>query len=320
MFLGLLTYGAIGLAYNLKKDERNVRFIDKWHSLLDMTSYRLNDSNVRPLAALPDDTVDTTRIEEIKSKLQLDITTTPPLSSTMNDSKSTSDATTMNKHTEALESDLYFRILFYACGATIVWMHTWILFLGVIPISLHLIKRVAEILGIIQYVNQKSEQYWDLLKMWLFPRHSALLPLCLPGILSLNINIHRYMCAKIRSFIDDISSIVMIGFLSVLVMLVSVFAFAQIYSETIAVAQLGSNVVNRTLTHRPDLIEMLPIGEMSAATVSLFCYVTFSFVVFFQICNRWTILLTMRTNTEDHTSNSMWTISSMTRIPCRPKS
>ncbi|XP_055616155.1 transmembrane protein 245 isoform X2 [Toxorhynchites rutilus septentrionalis] len=262
VFLGILTYGAIGLVYNLRKDERNVRFIDKWHSLLDVTSYRLNDTNVKPLTASVDDTSDSSRIEEIKSKLQLDITTTPPLSSTMNDSKNASDAT-MNKPSDALESDLYFRILFYACGATIIWMYTWILFLGIIPISLHLTKRVAEILGIIQYATKKSEQYWELLKLWLFPRHSALLPLCLPGILSLNVNIHRYMCAKIRSFIDDISSIVMIGFLSVLVMLISVFAFTQIYSETIAVAQLGSNVVNRTLTHRPELIEMLPIDMQS---------------------------------------------------------
>lgn len=55
----------------------------------------------------------------------------------------------------------------------------------------------------------------------------------------------------------------MILLLIVSVVFLSVFAFFQIYSETIAVAQLGGNLVNRTLTHRPDLIEMLPIDLQS---------------------------------------------------------
>ncbi|XP_039451729.1 transmembrane protein 245-like isoform X6 [Culex pipiens pallens] len=270
VFLGLLTYGAIGLIYNMRKDEKNVSFIDKWHSLLDVTSYRLDEGKVEITSPVNggDDTVNASRIEEIKAKMVLDVTTTPQLSSTMNDTRNTSttaNATdTLNKTTpDALESDSYFRILFYACGATLIWMHTWILFLGIIPVSLHLIVRVAEMLGIIPYFSTIIQTYWELLKSWLFPRHSALLPLCLPGILRVNGNIHRYVCAKLRSYIDDISSVVMIGFLSVLVMLVSVFAFTQIYSETIAVAQLGSNLVNRTLTHRPELIEMLPIDMQS---------------------------------------------------------
>uniref|UniRef100_A0A182R805 Transmembrane protein 245 n=1 Tax=Anopheles funestus TaxID=62324 RepID=A0A182R805_ANOFN len=261
VFLGLLMYGLIGLIYNLQKDERNVRFIDKWHSLLDVTSYRLEDSM---LATNPAH-LEGSRIEEIKAKLRLDVTATPQLSSTMNEplGHGTTYPPSMLTNVESLESDTYFRLLFYACGATLVWMHTWLLFLGCIPIFLHIIRRAAEFLGIIAYVSQKSHQYWQALKLWLFPRHAALLPLCLPGILRLNTNIHRYACAKLRSYIDDITSIVMIGFLIVIVMLISVFAFAQIYSEAIAVAQLGSNLVNRTLIHRPELIEMLPIDMQS---------------------------------------------------------
>ncbi|XP_035775576.1 transmembrane protein 245-like isoform X5 [Anopheles albimanus] len=263
VFLALLTYGAIGLVYNMQKDERNIRFIDKWHSLLDVTSYRL-DSSIA-INAPATNSADTSRIEEIKSKLQLDVTATPQLSSTMNETPvagTTYPASILNK-VDVLESDVYFRLLFYACGATLVWTHTWLLFLGAIPMCIHIVRRLAEFLGIFAYVSQQAQHYLTQLKLWLFPRHSALLPLCLPGILRLNANIHRYACAKLRSYIDDISSIVMIGFLIVLVMLISVFAFTQIYSEAIAVAQLGSNLVNRTLIHRPELIEMLPIDMQS---------------------------------------------------------
>ncbi|XP_035900290.1 transmembrane protein 245 isoform X1 [Anopheles stephensi] len=261
VFLGLLMYGLVGLIYNLQKDERNVRFIDKWHSLLDVTSYRLEDSMISASPA----NLEGSRIEEIKAKLRLDVSATPQLSSTMNETPGhgTTYPASMLTNVESLESDTYFRLLFYACGATLVWMHTWLLFLGCIPIFLHIVRRAAEFLGIIAYVSQQAHQNWQALKQWLFPRHAALLPLCLPGILRLNTNIHRYACAKLRSYIDDITSIVMIGFLIVLVMLISVFAFAQIYSEAIAVAQLGSNLVNRTLIHKPELIEMLPIDMQS---------------------------------------------------------
>ncbi|XP_055525281.1 transmembrane protein 245 isoform X2 [Wyeomyia smithii] len=261
VFLGLLTYGTIGFIYNLQRDDKNVRFIDKWHSLLDVTSYRLDENRVEP-APVP--TLDaSSQMEEIKSKLQLNVST-PRLSSTMIDSHISSAANKVgDKNKESLESDMYFRILFYSCITMLIWIHTWILFLGIIPISLHLVKRLAEILGIIQYLSQRLEKFWEMLKVWLFPRHAALLPLCLPGILRMNTNIHWYICIKIRSYIDDISSIFMIGLLSVFVMLISLFAFTQIYSETIAVAQLGSNLVNRTLAHRPELIEMLPIDMQS---------------------------------------------------------
>ena len=98
---------------------------------------------------------------------------------------------------------------------------------------------------------------------WLQPRRTALLPLCLPGIISINQVIHRFVCTKLKSYIDDISSIVMILLLIISVVFLSLFAFFQIYSETIAVAQLGGNLVNRTLTLRPDLVEMLPMDFQS---------------------------------------------------------
>lgn len=79
----------------------------------------------------------------------------------------------------------------------------------------------------------------------------------------MNIKIHKFVCVKLKSWIDDISALVMILILIIFVIFLSVFSFFQIYSETIAVAQLGSNLVNRTLAHRPDLVELLPINMQS---------------------------------------------------------
>lgn len=94
-------------------------------------------------------------------------------------------------------------------------------------------------------------------------RKHALIPIFLPGMLQLNTKIHNMFCSKIKYYADDISAIVMIVFLILFVIFISVFSFVQIYSETITVVQLTGDLVNRTLTHRPDLVDMLPMNMQS---------------------------------------------------------
>lgn len=163
-----------------------------------------------------------------------------------------------------LESDTYFKVLFYACAATILWNQIWIMFLCFIPISCYTVKEMLKILGLWKYIeDQWKNNYSKAIDSWLEPRRHALLPICFPGVLQLNTKLHKFTCAKLKSFVDDISAIVMILLLVFFAIFLSVFFFFQIYSETIAVAQLGSDLVNRTLTLRPELVEMLPINMQS---------------------------------------------------------
>ena len=168
------------------------------------------------------------------------------------------------KPKQELESDTYFKYLFYACAATVLWNQMWIFFLCLIPVSCYAIKELFKILGFWNLIeDQWKNKYSKVIDSWLEPRRHALLPICLPGILQLNTKLHKFMCTKLKSFVDDISSVVMILLLVFIAIFLSVFFFFQIYSETIAVAQLGSDLVNRTLTLRPDLVEMLPINMQS---------------------------------------------------------
>lgn len=52
----------------------------------------------------------------------------------------------------------------------------------------------------------------------------------------------------------------MIILLILIVIVASVFCMVEIYSETITVVQLGSDVVNYTINHRPELMDMFPEG------------------------------------------------------------
>lgn len=89
-----------------------------------------------------------------------------------------------------------------------------------------------------------------------------MLPLCLPGILKLNHKVHGYVRITIRDSVDTASSILVIILLILLLIFASVFCAVEIYSEAITVVQLGSDVVNYTINHRPELINMFPEGEL----------------------------------------------------------
>lgn len=163
-----------------------------------------------------------------------------------------------------LESAVYFKILFYACLATIIWNHLWIIFLCFIPVSFYSLKVLFKVMGLWSFFEDKwRNHYAKVVNDFIEPRRRAFVPIWLPGVRQLNSKLNKIFCLKLRSLVDDISAVIMIVFLIVAVVFVSIFFFFQVYSETITVAQLGSNLINRTLTHRPDLVEMLPINMQS---------------------------------------------------------
>jgi hypothetical protein len=73
-----------------------------------------------------------------------------------------------------LESDSYFKILFYACTATILWSQVWIVFLCFIPITFYGVKELCKVLGIFTYLeDQWKTRHLPALMNWLEPRRSA---------------------------------------------------------------------------------------------------------------------------------------------------
>ena len=81
-----------------------------------------------------------------------------------------------------------------------------------------------------------------------------MLPLGLPGILHNNKIIHLTILDKLKSSVDLVSSILMMILLIFGVVFVGIFASIQIYSEGLAIAELSSDLVNRTLSDKPDLM------------------------------------------------------------------
>ncbi|CRL07378.1 CLUMA_CG020355, isoform A [Clunio marinus] len=191
-------------------------------------------------------------LSEIKHKMQLSLQHDDEETNKENDQK------------DELESDSYFKLLFYAVIVTLLWHQLWIIFIAFILVSWKLFKELINILGLKKYLEEQwKNNYLERINNWYSPRRFALLPVCLPGVLQLNAKLHKFFCSKLKSYADDIGAIVVIVVLIVSVIMLTVFFCLQIYSETITVATLGSNLVNRTLSTRPELLEMLPIDMQS---------------------------------------------------------
>lgn len=188
-------------------------------------------------------------LSEMKSKLQLNVPQ--------------SDQKSSKKDEEELESNWYFQILFYACAATILFKHLWIVTFCVIPVIFYSVIAICKALGLWNYIEAKLKDPFNNIKEWASQRRYALLPIFLPGMIQLNKKVHSMFCSIMKSYVDDISACVMIVFLILSVIFISVFSFAQIYSEAITVVQLTGDLVNRTLAVRPELVDMLPINMQS---------------------------------------------------------
>lgn len=53
----------------------------------------------------------------------------------------------------------------------------------------------------------------------------------------------------------------MIFLLILIAIFASVFCAVEIYSETITVVQLGKDLINHTLSHKPELVDIFPNGK-----------------------------------------------------------
>uniref|UniRef100_A0A1L8D908 Putative conserved plasma membrane protein n=1 Tax=Nyssomyia neivai TaxID=330878 RepID=A0A1L8D908_9DIPT len=160
--------------------------------------------------------------------------------------------------TETGESDLYFKILFLACGGTIIFRNMWLLVFSAVPICMHFTKEAMSSTGSLEYLNEKIIHAQTFVENWISERYTAVFPICLPGVIMINRKVHRCLRDNLKSSVDTMSSIAVIVLMLVVVISAGVFLAVQIYSEGIAVAQLGHEVIQKAFIHRPELKDMFP--------------------------------------------------------------
>lgn len=193
VFICFITYCFIGLLYSLNDVDVDGSFITKCKSLISTEKHNAQVDQV---------------IEERPETL----------------------STSKN---ENLESSQYFKILFYACFATIIWKHTWLIFIGLVSTSVYILSSVAKNCGLTNLIVEKNRQYSQRCEEFIADRRFVLFPICLPGVSKLNAQMYKFICTKCKTYVDDISSVFVILLLVFAIIFTCVFSAIQIYSGII---------------------------------------------------------------------------------------
>lgn len=236
VFMALLLYGLAGVVYTYREqferssgDDANVSITERLRRFVDV-----------PRSPRPTKEV----LNTSTSKTQLDA---PP-----------ADGPADSEPGGSGESDLYFKFLFFACGGTIIFRNMWLLVFSAVPIFMHFSKEALASTGSLAYVSEKAIRIQTAIENWITERYTAIFPICLPGIIQINRKVHRWLRDSLKSSVDTMSSIAVIVLMLVVVISAGVFLAVQIYSEGIAVAQLGHEVIQKAFIHRPELKDMFP--------------------------------------------------------------
>lgn len=156
IFMAIVVYGFMGLIYHdsscdqyFVKIKRVFKKEDSPQEQQQQEEETFEESHLpssTPLASSKEILLKTkTHLSEIKSKMQLNV-------SQHHDSKSTK-----SKSDVQLESNWYFKILFYALAATILWKQIWILTFCFIPVVFYSIKALCKTLGINNYIEAQLQ-------------------------------------------------------------------------------------------------------------------------------------------------------------------
>ncbi|XP_073815819.1 transmembrane protein 245 isoform X3 [Musca autumnalis] len=252
-FLLIMLYVGASIVYHLQNTEESSSMVEKIKKLLDRSDFEKS--------------INSLKLQSKKQSLHSDIEDVS-FSETM-DSMETLEAFEDHKEHEEEEqppqlSGTYFKFLFYACLATFLYRNVWMFILALIPMFMHLLYQLGIYTGFTDFVADKLNDVYTKIKSWAIEHHSAVLPLCLPGVLEMNYKINGIIRNSLKSSVDLVTSILMIILMILIIVFLGVFFCVNIYSETIEVAYLGKDLINKTITDRPELIDILPANIQSS--------------------------------------------------------
>ncbi|XP_062123980.1 transmembrane protein 245 isoform X3 [Drosophila sulfurigaster albostrigata] len=247
VFLLVMAYVVVSTIYHLQTSDEmdSSTLLERVNKLFDKQDFEKSLSNISICRRAGGEATLQSDVEDIS------------LSDTI-DSTDTFEAAKPVGEEETHQSDTFFKLLFYACLGTFLYRNIWMFILAAVPVFLHLLYTVGSYTGITQFVCSKISEGYQGLRSWALEHHSAVLPLCLPGVLELNYKINCIVRDSLKSSVESVTSILMIILMLLIIIFLSVFFCVNIYSETIEVAYLGKDLINKTITDRPELIDILP--------------------------------------------------------------
>ncbi|XP_061393346.1 transmembrane protein 245 isoform X2 [Musca vetustissima] len=254
-FLLIMLYVGASIVYHLQNTEESSSMVEKIKKLLDRSDFEKSINSLRLSSSNKKQSIHSD-IDDVSFSETMDSMETLEAYEDHVDHKDDEESSHI--------SGTYFKFLFYACMATFLYRNVWMFILALIPMFMHLLYQLGIYTGFTDFVAEKLNDIYIKIKTWAIEHHSAVLPLCLPGVLELNYKINGIIRNSLKSSVDLVTSILMIILMILIIVFLGVFFCVNIYSETIEVAYLGKDLINKTITDRPELIDILPANIQSS--------------------------------------------------------
>lgn len=162
VFAASIIYAIVGVVYDFKSrtTEEDSSIVEKIVSFVNVqSSYKSPISS--PVAAQPisskGELVAERDGDAPKTKIHLNVQTSAPV----------------NGDDEKSQSEIYFKGLFLASIVTMIYKHTWMLFVAFVPILVYLTKRFILAFGLEHYVTEKWIELTSGLRVTLFPNSKS---------------------------------------------------------------------------------------------------------------------------------------------------
>lgn len=142
VFVASIIYAIVGIVYDFKSrtSDDDSSIVDKIVSFVNVqSSYKSPISSPVAAQSSKAESITDGDVDVPKTKVHLNVQTSTP----------------MNGDDEKSQSEIYFKGLFLACIVTMIYKHTWMLFVAFVPILIYLTKRFILAFGLEHYVTEK---------------------------------------------------------------------------------------------------------------------------------------------------------------------
>lgn len=129
---------------------------------------------------------------------------------------------------EKYESTFYLYSIMWACVVMIFWKNSMLIALLPVPILIYVIKHVGYYLSLWSWLNERLTSLLNLLSVWCYERHDALIPVPVRGLYRITDKINNYLKESIKNSIDTVASCVVIFGLIVFLICASIFIVLQV--------------------------------------------------------------------------------------------
>lgn len=185
------------------------------------------------------------------------------------------DDSAAGEEDEMEESSKYIYGVLWACLFMLMWKHTWIVHLLPIPIAVYFVKHIGLYFGVWKLVFSHCTNLFEDISNWIKLREAVLFPAPVQGLFKFGIGLRFYIMNSIKDSINSFASSLVIFGLIFFTFSFSVFIALQIYAEGIHLVTVAASVINSTVVHNPEFLQLLPEGwgdKMESALNNAYLY------------------------------------------------